>query len=65
MSDEPNPAERAWIIGSPILMGIAAGLIVAALNFSGSLKVSLQCASLGALIGLAGGIARWFLRRAP
>jgi hypothetical protein len=64
MSDEHERAERAWTIGSPILMGVATGLIIAALNLSGSLEASLQCASLGALVGLAVGIARRFLRQA-
>jgi hypothetical protein len=63
MSDEQERASRAWIIGSPILMGTAIGLVVAAVNPQ-SLEFSVGCASLGALIGLGGGIARWFLRKA-
>jgi hypothetical protein len=61
MSDEPEKPARSWIIGSPILMGTAIGFLIAALNPQ-SLAFSLECASLGALFGLAGGIARWFLR---
>ncbi len=58
MSDEPD---RSWIIGSPILMGTSAGLLVSAMNPQ-SLVFSLLCGLLGALIGLAVGIAIWFWR---
>jgi len=56
MSDEPD---RSWIIGSPILMGVASsGLIVATLYPQG-LGTSLECALLGGLIGLGVGILHW------
>ncbi|HEV3302518.1 MAG TPA: hypothetical protein VG055_22880 [Planctomycetaceae bacterium] len=63
MSDEPGKESRSWIIGSPILMGTAIGLLVSALNPQ-SLQFTVECASLGALFGLAVGIVIW-LWRAP
>ena len=63
MSDEPGSQSRAWTIGSPILMGIALGFIIAMLHPE-SLEFTVGCAALGALIGLVFGIAIWFWRRA-
>jgi hypothetical protein len=61
MSDEQERGSRAWIIGSPILMGTSAGFIIAMLHPE-SLEFSVGCASLGGLIGLAVGIATWLSR---
>jgi hypothetical protein len=62
MSDEPDRS-LTWIISSPILVGVGVGFIIAMLHPE-SMEFSLECASLGALIGLAVGIATWLLRRA-
>jgi hypothetical protein len=61
MSDDPQKQSRAWIIGAPILMGIAIGLLVATRKPQ-SLESTVECAFLGLLTGLAVGVGIWFWR---